>query len=77
MRFYIIWKGLGDIKILEAIKKARGTDYNKDWAKQGSVWDPFVKEMRLKYRNNLPPDRDGQNPTRNTQNSFLFYQYGK
>jgi hypothetical protein len=46
MRCYIIWKGLGETKILEAIKKARGTDYNKDWAKQRSVWE--IKNELLK-----------------------------
>jgi hypothetical protein len=53
------WMTEDDTKILEAIKKDRGTDYNKDWSRQGSVWDPFVKEMWQQYRNNLPPARDG------------------
>ena len=53
------WMTEDDTKALDAIKKARGSDYNKVWAMQGSVWDPFVKKMWIKYRNNLPPAPDG------------------
>jgi hypothetical protein len=44
---------------LGEVLKARGTNYNNDWARQGCVWEPFVKEMWLKYRDHLPAAPDG------------------
>jgi hypothetical protein len=49
------WMTEDDTRFLEIIKAARGSDYNNDWARQGMVWDPFVKEMWAKYRSDLPP----------------------
>jgi len=53
------WMTEDDAPALKAIKEARGKDYSQDWAVQGSTWDPFVKELWLKYRNNLPANPDG------------------
>lgn len=39
------WMTEDDTESLKAIKKARGKDYSADWARQGSTWDPFTKDM--------------------------------
>jgi len=53
------WMTEDDSKFIEIIKDTRGKDYSAKWARQGSVWDPFVKDMWTKYRNHLPPSSDG------------------
>ncbi|MHB8139327.1 MAG: hypothetical protein ACYDGO_13215 [Smithellaceae bacterium] len=52
------WMTEDDSEFNRIIKEARGKDYGAKWARQGSVWDPFVKDMWLKYRNHLPPSPD-------------------
>lgn len=53
------WMTEDDSKFIKIIKDTRGKDYNGKWARQGSVWDPFVKDMWIRYRNNLPASSDG------------------
>jgi hypothetical protein len=53
------WMKEDDTKHIEEIKQAKGWDYSAEWARQGSAWDPFVKELWRRYRNNLPPAPDG------------------
>jgi hypothetical protein len=53
------WMTEDDTEFIKIIKEARGTDYSADWARQGAAWDPFVKDMWKKYRNQIPPAVDG------------------
>lgn len=53
------WMTEDDSEFIKIIKEARGKDYSANWARQGSAWDPFVKDMWMKYRNHLPPSPDG------------------
>jgi hypothetical protein len=53
------WMTEDDSKYIKIIKETRGKDYSAKWTRQGSVWDPFVKDMWIKYRNHLPPSPDG------------------
>ena len=39
---------------------ATGLTCSADWARQRQAWDPFVKEMWQKYRNNIPPGPNGE-----------------
>jgi hypothetical protein len=53
------WMTEDDAAALAEIKKARKTDYDNDWARQGCVWDPWVKAMWIAHRDNLPAAPDG------------------
>jgi hypothetical protein len=53
------WMTEDDSKFIKIIKDIRGQDYSANWARQGSVWDPFVTDMWMKYRNHLPLSPDG------------------
>lgn len=53
------WMTEDDSAAIKIIQETRGKNYSAKWARQGSVWDPFVKDMWLKYRNHLPPSPDG------------------
>ena len=53
------WMTEDDTAAVAKIKEAKGWDYSADWGRQGSVWDPFVKDLWKKYRDNLPPAPDG------------------
>lgn len=48
------WMTEDDSAAIKIIQETRGKDYSAKWARQGAIWDPFVKDMWLKYRNNLP-----------------------
>jgi hypothetical protein len=61
------WMTEDDTESLKIIKKARGKDYSADWARQGSTWDPFTKDMWAKYRDNLPAASDGKKTPKSTE----------
>ena len=53
------WMTEDDSKFIQIIRETRNKDYSAKWARQGSTWDPFVKDMWMKYRNHLPSAPDG------------------
>ncbi len=61
------WMTEDDTQAVAQIKEARGWDYSANWARQGSTWDPFVKAMWQRYRNNLPPAADGHRDPKDTE----------
>ncbi len=63
------WMAEDDSQHIKIIRDARGNDYSANWARQGSTWDPFVKDMWRKYRNHLPPAPDGT-ITPNVENTW-------
>jgi hypothetical protein len=50
-----------DAQFVQTIKEATGKDHNKDWARQGQAWDPFVNEMWARHRPTLQAPTDGWN----------------
>lgn len=53
------WMYEDDSAFVKAIREATGRDHDKEWARQGQAWDPFVNEMWAKYRPSLPAPTDG------------------
>jgi hypothetical protein len=53
------WMYEDDAALIKTIKEATGRDYDKDWARQGQAWDPFVNEMWAQHRPALPAPTDG------------------
>ena len=44
------WMLEDDKEFVKAIKDATGQDHDKDWARQGQTWEPFVNEMWAQHR---------------------------
>ena len=53
------WMGENDATFVKTIKAETGLDLDKEWARQGQTWDPFVNEMWAKYRPSLEAPCDG------------------
>jgi hypothetical protein len=53
------WMFEDDSTFVKTIKEATGNDHDKEWARQGQTWEPFVNEMWAKYRPTLPAPTDG------------------
>jgi hypothetical protein len=53
------WMYEDDSGFVKTLKEATGKDYDKDWARQGQTWDPFVNEMWAKHRRSLAAPIDG------------------
>jgi hypothetical protein len=53
------WMYEDDAAFVKVIKEATGQDHDKEWARQGQAWDPFVNEMWAKYRPTLQAPIDG------------------
>ena len=53
------WMYEDDAAFVKTIKEATGQDYDKEWARQGQTWDPFVNEMWARYRASVPAPTDG------------------
>ncbi len=53
------WMYENDAAFVKTIKEETGKDYDKDWARQGQSWEPFVNEMWAKHRQSLPAPIDG------------------
>ena len=53
------WMHEDDAEFVRIIKEARNANYDNDWARQGTSWDPFVDSMWAKFRPTLaaPVDR--------------------
>ena len=54
------WMTEDDTEHIQRIEQAQGWDYSATWARQGFVYDPFVRDMWNRYRENVPPGPDGQ-----------------
>jgi hypothetical protein len=61
------WMTEDDTEFLKVIQKDRNQDYSADWSRQGSTWDPFVKDLWKKYRDNLPAAPDGRATPKSTE----------
>jgi hypothetical protein len=53
------WMFEDDSAFVKTIKEATGRDHDKEWARQGQTWEPFVNEMWAKYRPTLASPTDG------------------
>ena len=40
-------------------RRRPGKDHDKDWARQGQTWEPYVNELWFKYRPTLAAPTDG------------------
>jgi hypothetical protein len=47
------WMYENDAGFVKIIKEATGQDHDKDWARQGQCWEPFVNEMWARHRTTL------------------------
>jgi hypothetical protein len=47
------WMYENDARFVKAIKEATGQDHDKEWARQGQCWEPFVNEMWARHRTTL------------------------
>ena len=61
------WMTEDDTEAIATIKAAKGWDYSAEWSRQGFVWDPVVKDLWQRYRDNLPPAPDGTTTPRSTE----------
>ena len=61
------WMTEDDAAAVAKIKDAKGWDYSAEWGRQGAVWEPFVKDLWRKYRDNLPPAADGKPTPKSTE----------
>ncbi len=53
------WMTEDDTEFVKIIEAARPKQKIADWGRQGTTWDPFVKDLWDKYRDHLPPAPDG------------------
>jgi hypothetical protein len=49
------WMFENDASFVKTIKEATGRDHDKEWARQGQTWEPFVNEMWAAHRAKLAP----------------------
>jgi hypothetical protein len=54
------WMTEDDTEFIKTIKAQTGWDFSEDYLLQRETWYPFVMEMWRKYRDNLPPDPNGE-----------------
>ena len=54
------WMTEDDTEVVKIIKKQTNIDHSEANVMQNKTWDPFVREMWQKYRNNLPAGPNGE-----------------
>ena len=52
------WMNEDDTEFLRVIKEAGMGDHDKDWSRQGTLWDPFVRSMWQKHRLSIKAPQD-------------------
>ena len=53
------WMNENDAAFVQVIKTSTGRDHDHDWSRQGQCWEPFVNQMWLQHRAELPAPMDG------------------